>query len=739
MPSWKQIQGDLFGASAAAAVTVPLALAYGLVVYGSLGPDFAGQAVLAGVYCAVFAGLAAALLGGTPVQITGLNAALTLAMASLLGGLTVSFPLIGPAADQAATLVALLSLVVFLAGAMQAVFGLVGLGNLVKYVPYPVVTGFLNGIGVVLIINQTGRLAGVLTWTQALGLQDSWTSLNPWPLVVGFGTAAVVILSRRFLKNLPEALVGMVAGTGLHHLLAAAGAARPGPVIGAVSFRFPGLEIPQAWGQLFQIGDIWGVMPQLLAASVVMALVGSAESLLSSLACDYVTGERHDSRRELLGQGAGNMVAALAGGLAAAGSASRSQINLRAGGHSRLSGVLHSGVVLAAMAVLGPWLDSIPLAAVAGLVIAVGAGIFNGRPLSLGLRALTSRSRSREPLGDAFVVLLVMLVTLLSSITVAVIWGFLVSSVLFVTRMSASTIRRQYSVGQVRSKKMRSLTHSTLLDNFGDRIVVYELQGALFFGSSDRLVRELEDHLLGGHVLYGVVDFKNVTHLDSTGAAILVQTVRKMDRTGKFVILSHLAENPRLADTLELLGLREELGGEHLFPDLDTALEYVEDQVLEKVCNVVNVCEISTLDQMDATQGMTPPMLAALRDRLSIKTFSAGERIIKEGDTNRDLYFLVTGSVSVKILLPGSTRMKRLITFSPGVVLGEMALLDGSPRSADVWADEDCSVLCLSHADFLALGVEQPELVTRLVINLARILSERVRGLSREVGVLEQS
>jgi CRP-like cAMP-binding protein len=187
------------------------------------------------------------------------------------------------------------------------------------------------------------------------------------------------------------------------------------------------------------------------------------------------------------------------------------------------------------------------------------------------------------------------------------------------------------------------------------------------------------------------------------------------------------------------MGVYSILSENCFFPDTDAALEWAEDNVLTQSIELAGTSGAIQLEQMDILKDFNQIEINVLKQKLTCKTFKKGEIILKEGDTDRNLFFLTRGSVSVRILLPESNRYKRLITYSPGVLFGELAFLDGSPRSADVWSDEDSETYLLSPDDYTVLQDETPEIAVKLIRNIALEISERLRIRTNEVRILEES
>jgi SulP family sulfate permease len=546
-----------------------------------------------------------------------------------------------------------------------------------------------------------------------------------------------MILAVPLRKRLPLPLVGIVAGSFAYHLLVHL---RPDVRIGALTGSFEAaVPAPLMLGRFLSLADgsrLAAALTFLFVPAIILALLASMESLISAMAADRHSDHRHDSKKELLGQGVGNMVSACFGGITGAGSVPRTMASYEAGGRTRLAGLFSSALLLAAAPLLGPLLGRIPLVVVAAVLAAVGAGLFDSWTLGL-VRKLTKDSwKRREIVGNLAISLFVTVVTVSVGLVFAVALGFVVASALFIAKMGKTVVRRKFRAERIRSKIKRPLHDLRLLEREGGRILVFELQGPIFFGSADTLAREVEE--TAGDATFIILDLRNVSEIDSTGANILRQIGRRLVRDGKILLLSRADESYPLRKVLDDLDVIDEIGEEFIFPDTDGALEWCEEQILSE-----------SGERAESGGRLTPgeiPLFREFREeereeigrRMVLRTFRAGEKVIGEGDRDRDLLILTAGTVSVTTRLKESQRRKRLVTYSPGVIVGEIAFLDGSPRSADVRADEDAEMLSMSIESFEDLRKENPMLATKLMVSIARELSQRLRVTSNEVRDLEE-
>ncbi len=733
--NWKTARGDLFGATAAAVITIPLCIAYGLIAFAPLGSGFATQAAFIGVLSAFFTCLAASLLGGTPVLITAPTAALTLVIGSVVGYLAAS-PLLSDVPGKEVIIIGLMSVSVLTAGFVQLIFATFRLGNLVKYVPYPVMAGFMNGIAVLLVLKQIRPLIGVKSKTPLLEIVLHPGLIEPLTCLVGIATLGMILIFSRWFKALPGSFVGLLGGTALYYgIRYFSGPANLGATVGRIDFKVIKPLVFEGVIEQVTLLNPAPLIPTLLIAGVMIGLVGSMESLLSAVVADDLTGSRHNSNKELLGQGAGNTISAMFGCLPGAGSIPKTLDNYRAGGRTRLSGILASLVIILLMGFLGPYIGMIPLTVFAAIVVSIGIEMVDDWSVHL-LRQLTKASPHRKSIiANLSVVFAVTILMVSVNLVLAIGIGIFIASILFISKMGKSAVRRKFFGSQIRSKRVRSWEDVKVLDRLGERIVVFELHGPIFFGSGDNLLKEIHDSMNDAH--YCILDLKRVNEIDSTGAKSIIRASQTLEKEDKKLLISYLHERRSLREFLSVIGFEQEFGEDRIFPDTDAALEMAENEILYSEVKDRTPEEME-LGQMDALRNFSPDEIQSLKDQMVRREYRENEKVIGTLEVSRDLFFLTHGSVSIRIPLSAEGHTKRLATYPAGAIFGEMAFLDGAPRSAEVSCDERSVIYSISHEDFESLSTKEPELALKLIKNIAIEVSRRLRTTSLEIGFLEE-
>lgn len=532
------LRGDLYGGVTAAVVALPLALAFGVA---------SGAGPIAGLWGAILVGFFAALFGGTPSQVSGPTGPITVVMAVII--------------TNYAHDLRLAFTVVMLAGAIQILFGVLKLGRYIAYVPFSVVSGFMSGIGLIIIIIQLAPMIGFDTSkdgvvTALADFPDLVTDPVFHALALGLLALAIsVFLPHRFRAYAPPALVALIMGT-----LAALFLLDGAPVLGDIPSGLPEAQIPKITS-----GELGGM----LGSALILAILGSIDSLLTSLVADNVTRTHHNSDRELVGQGIGNMFAGFFGAIPGAGATMRTMINVRAGGRTSISGVLHALVLLALVLGLGPLAEDIPSAVLAGILLKVGWDIIDWGYL---------RRVRRAPRDETLVMLTVLVLTVFVDLITAVGVGVIMASLIAARKLSWQQLAQLRLYPQQDSEAVsdtggadHALTRAEqdLLESANGDVLLLHLNGPFTYGSAKGMVQLLTG--TGDGYKSVVFDFSEVPLIDGSIAMAVEELLHQAREAGRTVIVSGLG-GPAV-DTLERMGVLESIPSEHRVNNRTEALE----------------------------------------------------------------------------------------------------------------------------------------------------------------------
>jgi SulP family sulfate permease len=479
------LQGDLFGGLTAGVVALPLALAMG--VASGLGP-------IAGLYGAIFVGFFAALFGGTESQVSGPTGPMTVVVAGLAGSLA--------AATGSSENIGLIFTAIMLAGLMQIGLGLLRMGEYIRLVPYPVISGFMSGIGGIIIILQIGPMLGhpspAGTVDALMYTPTALADINLMALVIGLASFGIAMKwPKKLAKYVPGPLAALIVGTLISLTLGGV------PILGSIPSGLPSFYMPQLGG---------GTLNLVVQAALILALLGSIDSLLTSLVADNMTRTRHDSNQELIGQGIGNTFAGLFGGTAGAGATMRTVVNIRTGGKTRISGMTHAVFLLAVVLGLGSLASYIPNAALAGILLKVGVDIIDWTYL---------KNAHRGPRWDLLLMVLVLGLTIFVDLITAVAVGVVLAAIAFVEQVAKDQMQNLKSRDALSDATPRE---KELLQKLGDAVNVFEFRGPLSFGAAADLGHHARSLYTNNELKALILDFSSVPFLD-VSAIRAVETI----------------------------------------------------------------------------------------------------------------------------------------------------------------------------------------------------------------------
>ena len=728
MPERASRGGDIWGGISAMLVALPSAIAFGVTIFAPLGAAYAARGAMAGILGTMALGLVAPALGGTDRLISAPCAP----AAAVLSALAVTLASSGTAPDSA---VLLIGIVVLLTALLQVGFGVVGLGRLIKYRPYPVVSGYLSGVGLVIVLSQLPKLLGAPGGAHALETLGSPGTWRPDALLVGAVTMAVMVLGPRLTKAVPATILGLLAGIGTYLLLGLADRSMltltgNTALVGRIS---AGGSLFDGMGARFtalRALELRQVAPLLLPAISLAALL-SIDTLKTCVVIDSITRSRHDSNRELIAQGCANLAATALGGVPGAGIMGPTLVNISSGARTRRSGTVEGVAALAAFLLLGGVIAWIPIAALAGILIVVGVRMFDRHSLQL--------LKSRATILDFVVIVAVVLVAETVSLIAASGVGIALAIMLFIREQARSSVVHARSSGHERfSRQMRLPAEMAILERDGGETSAFELQGSLFFGTADQLYSALAPEIPKRRQL--ILDLRRVQSMDVTAVHVLELVEDMLRERGGTLAFSRVPRAlPNGTDVEALLrqGGLVGNGRARLFADLDDALEWAENETLRRAQAASGDEQLLELPELDVFKGRKPETLAAVEACAEAAHYEPGDRIFASGDTGDELYLVRRGAVRIVLPMHLGGGM-HLATFGRGDFFGEMAFLDHQPRSADAIAERPTDLYIIRRARFDALASAHRHAAMNLVEGLAKTLALRLRRTNTEVRALQE-
>lgn len=556
------IKGDIFGGITAGIVALPLALAFGIQAFGSIDdPSASSMGALAGLVGATLLGFFASLFGGTHSQISGPTGPMTVITASLVSG-------VWAAQHSMSAVLISMSMAGIFCGLFQILFGAIRIGKYVRYIPYPVLSGFMSGIGVIIILQQIYALVGqkspVLTVDMITELPDHLnSSISFTALLLGLGAIVIIWLMPKLTKKVPATLVALIVMTVIslfldldeRLLIGAIPGGLPMPIFAKEGISLEGIN----WFELLEVSIVPGLT---------LAGLGSIDTLLTSVVADNITKTHHNSNKELIGQGIGNMISGLFCGIGGAGATMRTVVNVKSGGRTQISGMIHSLFLLAVLLGLGSLVRYVPLSVLAGILITVGWGIIDFK----GFKDLL-----KIPKADASVLLIVFFLTVLVDLLTAVAIGMVIACVLFMKRAS-DLVEGSYSSAEMTNfdKESPWADEGGMPDKVRHKIYIQRLYGPIFFGTITKFQSVMNDVPADAKVV--IIRMRLVSFMDQSGLYAMETSIKEIQDRGATVLMTIIQPQPMyMLRTMDVIP--DLVPEEHTFKTFEECTEFLRNKL----------------------------------------------------------------------------------------------------------------------------------------------------------------
>ena len=531
----KTLSADIMAGIIVGIVALPLAIAFGIA--SGVSPE-------KGIITAIVAGLLVSVFGGSKVQIGGPTGAFII----IIYGIIEQYGMSG------------LTIATFMAGAFLVLFGLLRLGTIIQYIPYPIVVGFTSGIAITIFSTQVKDFFGMQIEKVPSDFVEKWicyannvSTIDLWSLFIGMLSLVTIIVLPRISKKIPGSLIAIILTTVVALVLRNYLGITSIETIGdrfSISSDMPGADVPEL---------SWLTMKGLVQPALTIALLGAIESLLSATVADGVIGDRHNSNNELIGQGIANLVTPIFGGIPATGAIARTMTNINNGGRTPVAGIIHAVVLLLIFLFLMPLAKYIPMACLAGILVMVSYNMC-GIPSFLGIL--------RNPKSDITVLLVTFFLTIIFDLTIAIEVGIVIACLLFMRRMAETSDVQQVRDIDVEEESDLQSQHDEHLIVPQD-IEVYEINGPFFFGAGNK-AEELMTRFREKPSVR-IIRMSKVPFIDSTGVHNLSNICIASKQQGIDVVLSGV--NPKVHAVLDKAKLYDIIGEDHICPHIDIALK----------------------------------------------------------------------------------------------------------------------------------------------------------------------
>ena len=526
---------DLMAGIIVGIVALPLAIAFGIA---------SGVTPEKGIITAIIAGLLISVFGGSKVQIGGPTGAFIV----IVFGIIADYGMNG------------LIIATFMAGIFLILMGVLRVGTIIKYIPYPIIVGFTSGIALTIFTTQIKDLFGMQIADVPADFVSKWivyfqhfNTMNIWPLLIGLGSILIIVYTPKISKKLPGSLLAIIIMTVVALLLKNYAGVTTIETIGdrfTINPNMPTPEVPRI---------TWEVFTKLMSPALVIAMLGAIESLLSAAVADGVIGDKHDSNQELVGQGIANMACSLFGGIPATGAIARTMTNINNGGRTPIAGIIHALVLLLIYFFLMPLAKYIPMSCLAGILVVVSYNMSEWRSFKAILK---------NPKSDITVLLVTFFLTVIFDLTVAIEVGILIACLLFMRRMSEVT-KVSVETEEIDLNADSDLPYNNEHLIIPDRVEVYEINGPYFFGIANRFEEVMNEQ--GKHPAVRIIRMRKVPFIDSTGVHNLTNLCKKCLKKDVKIVLSGV--NPKVMEVLTKAGFDDLIGKDNICSHITIALE----------------------------------------------------------------------------------------------------------------------------------------------------------------------
>jgi len=707
----------------AAFVLVAMMLPLGFIAFAPLGEYAVEAGLRAALAAAIFGNLTAVVLSGALLPNEVPRASSVFLFAAFVLRIAGDQQLRASPSHGVVEILYLAALCLALTGVIQIVFSVLRLGNIARFVPYPVVAGLMTGLAISLVIYELPEVLG--THGGGNGDENAHHGINGWTLLVALVTIVVFVVVRKRWPSLPSKLIGLAAGTAAAVLIT-------GLIAGAdVGPRVPFLGKIPAPDALFPALSSEGVTLalrfgyDLLVTALAIAVVGSLDSLLAAVGeADGPLDTAHHPNRLLMALGCGNLVSSLFGGVPVAYSSHHALTTHYEGGRKLVSSLATTTTLVLLLLYGAPLLQLIPVAALSAMMLVIAVGLIDRW-------AGSTIDRVRRGLYDSELIVNIALVILVAGVTIAfglvaaVITGLILSMGLFLAVMNRSLIRSVTTGASRGSRRVYPPEQASLLRVEGHRIKVIEIDGAIFFGTADRLAFEAMRAATGAQFL--ILDLRRVTMIDASGALMMHKLTRLAREQGVELLLAHISATSKLGRALLSAGVFTQRHHADWFDDADRALEWAEHRLLEQA-RAWDADHELAIGEFALLKGLSAVELDFMKPYLDRQLFPARAALYHEGQLGDRLYLLARGAVSIVAEDPQAEgKHRRVVTLAPGVIFGESAMIEGGTRSVTAIAESEVVTYSLSRSNLEAIYLRDPDLYRRISLNMLGHLSGLLR------------
>ena len=718
---------NLLGGVIAGFLAIPESMAYAVIIFSPFAiyqPEILPLGVAACVLAVVFANLIPSLLAGPRIMVSTPFSLASVMLAVVATQIISSVTPEGGVPNIDLALV-LLFAVVSISGFFQILLGAFRLADVAKFVPMPVIAGLRNGAAIVIIMSQLRPFFGLENNVPIDMNNILWPTTS-----IGFLAFLIMFSSPRVSKKIPGPIIAIIIGTLVYYILAKAGfSGQLTELVGAVPVIMPAPHLLDDFFILVTSRETLDLLFPLLPTAFALAILNTLQTLVAIVTADSLAETRSKPSLALIGQGISNFLCGLFGAMSAAGAVGSTLANYTSGGRGLVSRLSVSLLALAVLVLFGPLIGYLPKIVLAGCLIALALSMFDPAGFHLLWGALNRKVGFHDAAKDISIISSVMLILLAFGPLAAVGAGIIVALVNFIFSMAHNNIRRELPGQTIRSHVQRNEKEDQLLTELGKKVIILELEGPLFFGTSDRLLTKLEK-LSKDAFDFILMDFTRINEFDSTAVSLVCQARKVCAKNECKLLLCSVEHTPRIARFLSTTKLFFEFQSDEVYPSMQEGMASIEDQLLDKELGPRRYEKDISFRSMSILNSIAKEHLDLIESEMQLLEYDDGDIVFRQEERADALYFISRGQVVIQVQ-SSEVSKNDLGVLCPGAVFGEMAILDGKPRSASIIALGKMSCLRLKIDSLEKIAKTHPDTRNALMASLGVELSKRIRVANR--------
>ncbi|NQY42213.1 MAG: SLC26A/SulP transporter family protein [Legionellales bacterium] len=709
---FSNIKKEIFSGISTSIIALPKVAGLGVFILSPLGEQYTSLGVSMGVASTIFLTFLITLIGKIPPQVLTPAATTSFVLLDITSELTKLNNLQNINLTPEYVLVCL-TIILTLAAIFQILFGSLKLGGLIQYIPYPVTSGFLNGVGILFVLYQWKFFLG-LNPREIYTFNTAIENLSIWDFSIGLITVLALFSAKEWSKRYPNMppspIIGMIIGVSVYYYVGSFGTYNLGGVIGKIDFSFTDfIFLPTAIINI-NLSIVKNLSYFLIKSAFILAAIMTLTTLLETLLIETLSDERYDKNHMIKTHGIAHLFSSMFGGLV--GSNSVTIFNIFMNGRTRISSISFCITLLTMFLFFKNIIEGLPSVVIAANFVYLGLNIIDLSGIKLLVKIKNKKRWYSTILSDQLISILVTICTLIFGLAISISIGIICVVLMYMNKANKLLIRNIYTEEELNSGTIRTKQELDVLSKYKKKIMIFELQGVLFFGIANHLFQEIEKNINKGS--YFILDFKYSSGADTTAIKTLEILHKYLSRRNKYLFCSGVRDNDSIYEIMNNLNFIDVIGEKRIFHSLEMALKNIEDNILHSFIVNDNDTEYSNLSQVEILNNFHEKYLSILHKFLKRNFYTSGELIQAQDDTPKKLYMIASGEVECTYL----NKCQPSKFFLSGDSFGIDSLFSEIPKLNSVIAKTNVEIYSISVESFKNLSKKYPRIGLLLCTNI---------------------